>query len=172
MSALFHGTSYAEPGSFERTLHDAMTSWVAQRIPQMAKTGATGFGPAVVFVVVDRPDPINGKPLAAVVFHNHVPGYRSMEVSMASVSPMWAKPSHISTMLRYVFVTNGCERLQAVVARRGRGPKRTARFLRHLGFKFEGTGRRAFGYDDALMYSMLREDATRWLEGRDDALAA
>lgn len=91
---------------------------------------------------------------------------------MASDTPMWAKPSVISPLLSYVFDTLRCERLQATVPKRGAGPKHTRRFLEHLGFKYEGVGRKAFGTDDAVMFSMLRDDAARWLGVESNARAA
>lgn len=163
MSALLFGSSASPDGTLEKQIHDAFVPWVIRRIPHMQRAGVDSFGPCGVFVVVDKPDLQNGRPLAAVVFHNHVPGYRSIEASVASVSRMWAKPAHISALLRYAFVTNGCERLQAATAKRGRAAKHVQKFLRNLGFKYEGAGRKAFGSDDALMFSMLRDEAARWL---------
>ena len=173
MSVLLYGSSSAPAGTYERAVHDGFVPWVIKRIPHMARVGAASFGPAIVFVVASSPEP-RARILAAVVFHGFHAGYRTMEVSMASDTPLWAKPRHISTMLRYVFDTAGCKRLQAVVPRRGAGPRRTNRFLKHIGFKFEGIGRCGFGTNDAVMLSMLREDAARWLpqEGASDARAA
>lgn len=162
MTVLLWGSSAAEPGSYERRIHDAFIPWTIRRIPHMAKLGVSSFGPCGVFVVASSAEP-NARILATVVFHNYHPAYRMIEVSMASDTPMWAKPSVISPLLAYVFDTQRCERLQATVPKRGAGPKHTRRFLEHLGFKYEGVGRKAFGTDDAVMFSMLREDAARWL---------
>ncbi len=162
MSVLLWGSSAAVPGSYERQIHDAFIPWTIRRIPHMAKSGVTSFGPCGVFVVASSAEP-KARILATVVFHNHHPAYRMIEVSMASDTPMWAKPSVISPLLSYVFDTLRCERLQATVPKRGAGPKHTRRFLEHLGFKYEGVGRKAFGTDDAVMFSMLRDDAARWL---------
>lgn len=162
MSVLLWGSSAAIPGSYERQIHDAFIPWTIRRIPHMAKSGVTSFGPCGVFVVASSAEP-KARILATVVFHNHHPAYRMIEVSMASDTPMWAKPSVISPLLSYVFDTLRCERLQATVPRRGKGPKHTRKFLENLGFVYEGVGRRAFGDDDAVMFSMIREDAARWL---------
>lgn len=161
MSKLFHGMSYAAPGSLERAIYDRAIPWTIAHIPHMLRAGIRDFGPCVVFVVTS--EDAKARILASVVFHNHQAPFRLVEVSMASVTPLWARPKHISTMLSYVFDQVGCGRLQAIVPKRGSGPKHTQKFLRHLGFKFEGCGRKGFGNDDALMFSMLREDASRWL---------
>lgn len=171
MSVILWGSSDSPEGSYERAIHDAFVPWTIKRIPQMVKSGVRTFGPCGVFVVASSADP-KARILAAVVFHNHHPAYRMIEVSMAADSPMWARPSIISTLLHYVFNTLRCERLQATVPRRGAGPKHTRRFLEHLGFKYEGVGRKAFGSDDAVMFSMLRDDAARWLKGTGNAIAA
>lgn len=171
MSAILWGSSDSEPGTFERRIHDAFVPWVIKRIPHMVNAGVRSFGPCIVFVVASSPEP-SASIRAAVVFHNHIPAYRMIEVSMASDTPHWAKPETIRVLLTYVFETIRCERLQATVPKRGAGPKHTRRFLEHLGFKYEGVGRRGFGSDDAVMFSMLREDAARWLKGPGNALAA
>ncbi len=171
MSALLWGSSAAEPGSFERRIHDAFVPWVIRRIPHMAKLGVQSFGPCGVFVVASSPE-ASARVRAVVVFHNHHSAYRMIEVSMASETPVWARHETVRTLLGYVFDTLRCERLQATVPKRGAGPKHTRRFLEHLGFKYEGVGRKAFGTDDAVMFSMLREDAARWLRGTGDAMAA
>lgn len=162
MSVLLYGASHAEPGTYERAIHDGFVPWAIRRIPHMARVGAKGFGPCVLFVVASSADP-KARILAVVVFHGYQAGYKSLEVSMASATPLWAKPRHVTAMLSYVFNTAGCERLQAVIAKRGAMAKHVNSFLKHLGFKFEGVGRRALGNDDAVMLSMLREDASRWL---------
>lgn len=162
MTVLLWGSSASPAGSFERNIHDAFVPWIIRRIPHMAKYGVKTFGPCGVFVVASSPEP-NAKILAAMAFHNHHAAYRMIEVSMASDTPMWAKPTVIGPILSYVFNTLKCERLQVTIPRRGAGPKHTRKFLDHLGFKYEGVGRKAFGFDDAVMMSMLREDAARWL---------
>lgn len=163
MSVLLYGSSFAQPGTYERAIHDSFIPWVIRRIPHMARVGAPGFGPCAVFVVASSADP-KARILAVVVFHNFHSAYRMVEVSMASASPMWARPSIVTALLSYVFNTAKCERLQAVIPKRGSMAKHVNRFLtKSLGFKFEGIGRRALGNDDAVMLSMLREDASRWL---------
>lgn len=164
MSVLLFGSSAHPIGTQKRTIYDAFIPWAIKRIPHAWKAGVRDFGEAVVFVVATKGIP-DGKVQAVVVFHNYSPAYKTIEVSMAADSPMWAKKPAISTMLNYVFNEIGCERLQAVTAKRGPGPKHARRFLEHLGFKYEGVGRRAFGSDDAVMFSMLREDAQYWLTG-------
>lgn len=171
MSVILWGSSDSPEGSYERAIHDAFVPWTIKRIPQMVKSGVRTFGPCGVFVLASSPEP-SARILAAVVFHNHHPEYRMIEVSMAADSPMWAKPSIVSPLLSYVFDTLRCERLQATVPRRGKGPKHTRRFLEHLGFQYEGVGRKAFGTDDAVMFSMLREDAARWIGGASNVQAA
>lgn len=164
MTVLILGSSSAEPGTQKRAVYDAFMPWICRRVPQVAAAGVSHLGEGVIFLVATGAE-ANSRPLAAVLFHNYQPAWKTIEVTMAAVTPIWAKKAAISTMLRYVFDELGCERLQAVTAKRGSGPKRARRFLEHLGFKFEGVGRRAFGSDDAVMFSMLRTDAQYWLTG-------
>jgi RimJ/RimL family protein N-acetyltransferase len=162
MSVLLYGASHAEPGTYERAIHDGFAPWAIRRIPQMVRSGITTFGPCVVFVVASSADP-KARILAVVVFHNFVAGFKSVEVSMASDSPMWCRPHILSALLGYVFNTAGCGRLQAITPRRGRQARHTQKLLRNIGFRWEGTHRRAMGFDDACSFAMVREDAARWI---------
>ncbi len=71
--------------------------WVAERIPSLH---GLAFGPCVAFGVGDE---ARGKLYAGVVFHDHQPAYRHVQLSMAAVSPLWATRRIIGALLSVPF---------------------------------------------------------------------
>lgn len=134
--------------------HDAeLVSWVRDRIPHVSVEGS--FGPSVAIGVSD-----GASLLGAVIYHNYAPMYRSVEISMAADSPRWATRGIIAALLHYPFVQLGCQRITTAIPKRH---KRARRFNEGLGFKLEGTIRKGFGNDDACLYGLLRDEASKWL---------
>lgn len=134
--------------------------WVAERVPHLRERipyfpPGEVFGPAAA-IGVARGDEL----VAGVVFHNYDPFVRNIEVSMASSTRMWARPHIISGLLRYIFVQAQCVRCTAVTPRSATSPRR---FLEGLGFKREGSIRRGFGSENAIVYGLL---ASEWSAGR------
>lgn len=135
--------------------------WVGWRIPLVARRLSRApnpepFGPAVAFGVLDAHDRI----VAGVVYHSYDPDCRSIEVSCAASSRMWAKRAIVSAILRYAFVEASCQRVTAVTPRKATSPRR---FLEALGFKREGSIRHGFGDDNAIVYGLLDVE---WRAGR------
>lgn len=135
--------------------------WVALKIPH-AKARVPDFpyggvfGPSVALGVVNDQDQM----LAGVVFHNHDPYVRSIEVSCASSGARWGNREVFRSLLRYPFTQIGCRRITAATPRKATS---TRRFLEGLGFKREGSIEYGFGDDNAIIYGLLAE---RWNEGR------
>lgn len=101
-----------------------------------------------------------GKIAAGVVFHNYRPGI-DLEVSLAADDPSWAHPAILRRLFAYPFHQLGVVRLTCIIARKN---KRCRRFSEGLGWKLEGTHRKAYdGKDDAMSYGMLPSDC-RFLE--------
>jgi RimJ/RimL family protein N-acetyltransferase len=148
--------------------HDAdVAHWVAERIPHAAVRipyydRGQVFGPAAAIGVMDD----LGEMLAGVVFHNYDPFVKSIEVSCASTGARWGNRETFRSILRYPFEQLNVARLSAATPKRSTSPRR---FLEGLGFKREGSLRKAFGDDDAILYGLLAED---WAAGRFNRLRA
>ena len=130
--------------------------WVAQHIPHMAIRipdfgyGET-FGMGAAIGVIDSEGVLAG----GVVYHNYDPYCRSMELSCASTTPRWLTREIVGGLLRYPFLQANCQRLTSVTPRRATS---TRRLLEGLGFRREGSIRRGFGDDNAIVYGLLAED--------------
>lgn len=78
--------------------HDEhVAKWVAERIPQMH--GQT-FGPCTAIAIGND---VSGRIYAGVVFHDHQPKYRHVQLSMAADSPLWATKRTIGALLFHPF---------------------------------------------------------------------
>jgi len=65
-------------------------------------------------------------------------------------------PAFIRAMFDYPFNQLGKERITAAVAKKN---KKAIRFVRKLGFQYEGCLRRYYGNDDMHIYGILRSEA-------------
>jgi RimJ/RimL family protein N-acetyltransferase len=99
--------------------------------------------------------------LAAVaIFHDFRSNVPDIQMTMIAEDPRWCTKGALQFLLAYPFETLGCRRVTALVARKNR---RSRRLVEGLGWKLEGTCRRAWdGKQDAMVYGMLREEC-RWL---------
>jgi RimJ/RimL family protein N-acetyltransferase len=137
--------------------HDAEVAlWVARRIPFTQRRLARDptippFGLCVAIGVLNSRREL----VAGTVFHGYDPDCRSIEVSCAGTSRVWARPEIVRAILRYPFETAHCQRCTAVTPRKATSPRR---FLEALGFKREGSIRRGFGDDNAIVYGLLAEE--------------
>lgn len=146
--------------------HDAeVTHWVCSHIPHLAERipyfelGQV-LGPSAAIGVLNRA----GDLVAGVAFHGYDPFVKAVEVSCAATDPRWATRSNVRAIMRYVWETAGCQRCTAVTPRRSPpGATSPRRFLEGLGFQREGSIRRGFGSDNAIVYGLLREE---WEQGR------
>jgi len=109
------------------------------------------FGPGAAIGVVDRHDQLVG----GVVYHNYDRYNRSVELSCASSTSRWLTREMVGGLLRYPFTQLECQRCTAVTPRRATSARR---FLEGLGFKREGSVRRGFGDDNAIIYGLLAEE--------------
>lgn len=76
--------------------HDAeIAGWVADKIPHVR---GGSFGPCAAIGVASE-----GKLLAGIVYHDYLPDFGTVQLSMAAVSPMWARRSTIGALLHYPF---------------------------------------------------------------------
>jgi RimJ/RimL family protein N-acetyltransferase len=142
--------------------HDkAVAQWVGQRL------GIADFGLCTAIGIVQ-----DDKLIAGAVFNN----YRgaNIEITFASSTPRWCSRKVMAGVFWYPFQQLGCHRVTAVVEQTD---THVRLFVHHIGFREEGTMRRAFrNGNNAVIYGMLREEC-RWLakqnvEDRDLGAAA
>ena len=130
---------------------EVVAAWVAERIQDCSDFGpytAIGFAQDRVLI-------------AGIVYNNYRPELGSVEVSFATNGQVRAFKDGLSVALSFPFIELRCQRVEARCRKKN---KRIRRFLEGIGFKLEGCLRRGWGNEDMMVYGMLREDATRWLE--------
>lgn len=144
--------------------HDAaFAGWAANRLEHV---GAQGFGPCVAIGVstgVTETDRL----LAVVVFHDFQVRAKTVQISCASVSPMWAHPDTLRALLRYPFEQLDCFKVWVAIPHTN---ERAIRFNEHaLGMRREAVIRHQFGPKlHAHILGMTRHEwARKWKEGRD-----
>lgn len=135
-----------------------VAQWVAQQIPHMA--ACPQFPPCVATGVVDS----QYNPVAGVVFYNHQPLFRTIEIACAANTHRWLTRSLIRGIMAYPFDQMKVRRVTALTARDNVD---TRRFLEKFGFKLEGTARMGFGDQDAMLYGLLDTEwlASPWMKG-------
>lgn len=135
---------------------EIIAKWVADRTPRRNSefTNYVAIGIAK-----------NGKIIAGVVYSNHYPEFKNIELSMAAESPMWATKDIIASLLRYPFIQLGCNRITTCTSSRN---KRALRFNYGVGFRREGVIRRGYGNHDMIICGMLRKEAERWLKTHEE----
>lgn len=125
--------------------------WILDRLPlvrtfgQHYRTVGIGDGKQVI---------------AAVVYYDYYERFKTLQISMASITPRWCSRRTVQAILRYPFVDLGCER---VTAHTSSGNTKMIKLFDGVGFKQEGVMRKGFGDQDCLIYGMLRDEAKRWL---------
>lgn len=102
----------------------------------------------------------DGKLIAGVVYHNYMPEYKNIELSIFSTTPRWATKDAIKIILRYPFFQLKCRRVTAQVAARN---DRALKFTQGIGFRKEGRVRLGYGNDDLIVLGMMYKEAKRWL---------
>ena len=136
---------------------EALAGWVASRIPHV---GDAGFGPCAAVGVT-----LGGRLVAGVVFHDWQTGARTMQLSMAAVTPRWASRAVLTGLFFYAFGTAGAMKLWTATPH---DAARVLKFNRGVGLKPEATLRHHFGpRRHAVISSMLRSEweRSRWFPG-------
>lgn len=123
---------------------DLVLAFMRDRLPFVKN-----WGPCVALGVVRGPSLIGG-----VVFSNHHPEAKDLEMSMAFDTAAWWRPRTMARILAYPFVQLGCERL---TLRIGKSNKAARTAALKTGFKLEGVRRRAHdGRQDQIIYGLLK----------------
>jgi RimJ/RimL family protein N-acetyltransferase len=132
---------------------EKIAAWVARQIPHVAEAG---FGPCKAVGIA-----VNGNPVAGVVYHDYQPQHRTVQISMVSLSPFWAKWNTIRALLAIPFEQYGVYKVWTCIPADN---ERAIRFNRGIGMKSEATLRHQFGPKRAaVIYSMTAgEYAAKW----------
>lgn len=104
----------------------------------------------------------DGALVGASVFNDYYPGGN---LEWTYVGPGSLKPRVLKDLARYAFIDLGAAR---VTAKTRRSNAIVRKLLPHAGFAYEATQKRYFGPergDDALVFVLFREHATRWIGG-------
>lgn len=122
--------------------------WAGERL------GCTFTPPYEAVAILDDSDQIRG----AVVFND----YADSNIEMTCVGRNWLTPQVAHDLARYCFDTLKCHR----VTMRTRKSKRDVRaMILRLGAKQEGTLRRWYGNEDAIIYGLLKDEC-RFYKGQ------
>ena len=122
--------------------------WAAERL------GCTFVPPYVAIAVLDDDYTMRG----AAVFND----YADCNVEMTCTGSHWVTPQVAHELAAYCFDTLGCQR----VTLRTRKSNRDVRaMILRLGAKQEGTLRRWYGTEDAILYGLLKHEC-RFYKGQ------
>ncbi|NBW10899.1 MAG: N-acetyltransferase [Caulobacteraceae bacterium] len=121
--------------------------------------GVADFGLSTAIGIME-----GNKLICAVIYNNFMMSPEgnpvSIEMSVASVDKRWCNRHNLGVFFRYPFVQLGVRRVQATIAKKN---KPVRKFCQKLGFKYEGTGRKAWPLGgDACVYSMLKPEC-KWI---------
>ncbi|HYE38596.1 MAG TPA: hypothetical protein VEB23_01610 [Ramlibacter sp.] len=132
---------------------ERVAGWVARQLPHV---GEAGFGPCRAVAVV-----CDGRPLGAIVYHDWQKMHGTCQISMATVSPLWAKPDTIRDLLAIPFVQYGCRKVWTCIPADN---ERAIRFNEGIGMVCEAKLRHQFGPKRAAwIFGMMRaEYDARW----------
>lgn len=79
---------------------EEVAKWVAEQIPRL-RGNVLSPGTAIGIALGERL-------IAGVVYHDYRKNCENIQISMASVSPLWARRSVITALLHYPFVQLNC----------------------------------------------------------------
>jgi len=128
--------------------------WVAERIPAM-NGNEKPFGHCSAIGVLDR----DGNPAAGVIYHDYVPEYDTMGLSMAASSARWATKGIVLALLHYPFRQVQPRPIYRLWTLTAESNERALRFNKGVGFVREATLAHHFGKrKHAVICRMLRPD--------------
>ena len=132
---------------------ERVAAWVARQLPHV---GANGFGPCRAVAIVN-----GDRPLGAIVFHDWQPHLGTVQISMATVSRLWAQPQTIRDLLAIPFDQYRANKVWTCIPADN---ERAIRFNVGIGMVREAVLRHQFGPKrNAVVFGMLaREYGARW----------
>lgn len=131
-------------------------NWVSEKI------GNPNFGLCAAIGVLDGP-----KLIAGVVYHNYIesPDKKPImcEISCAAIDKRWSNRYTLNKLFAYPFIQLKVERVQVTIPVESEG---VIKFNEKLGFKYEGTARKAhFLGGDVAVLGMLRDEC-KWIRNK------
>lgn len=127
---------------------DFVTRWVADRIPHVRQ-----FGPAAGIGFLSDQRIVGG-----IVYHDYQEDFGSIQISMASENPMWARPAVIAKLLAYPFGQLG---VWSVFTMTHEENYRALRVNEHIGFKRKTIIPHAFGKKRHAVFCQMTEPTFR-----------
>lgn len=113
--------------------HDEeVAQWVMERIPEVDT-----FGPCTAIGVVSE-----GRLIAGVVYHDYRERFKTISLSMAADSPMWARQDVIAALLAYPFGQLGAYKCRLAIPADN---ERSIKNNEHIGFRREAILAHEFG---------------------------
>lgn len=113
-----------------------ISDWVKERIPHM-KDGS--FGEHTAIGVLNKQET---EIIAGVVYHDYLPQYRTIQLSMAADNPLWAKKDIIKSLLFYPFRQLNVYKVFTITPISN---KIAIKVNEHIGFKREAVLAHSFG---------------------------
>jgi RimJ/RimL family protein N-acetyltransferase len=135
--------------------HDEkVAAWVAGLIPHVSR----GFGECRAIGVASDD---GRRIIAGVVYHDYQPEHRTVQISMAARSALWARPNNIYALLSVPFEQYRVFKVWVAIPHDN---QRAIRFCAGIGMKGEATLRHHFGRKrHAVIYSMTWDEyVARW----------
>ena len=126
---------------------DYVSAWLQSKIPDISFFDCKAIG------VIK-----NQKLIAGVAYHNLRDG--QIEASIAITDKNWCNRKILYALFAYPFVQCNCHRILVTVKD---GNKQSIKLAEKLGFQKEGTLRKMFPPDDAVLLGMLRKEC-KWLK--------
>ena len=140
-----------------------LAQWAIERLDEDDLRSVSDLGAYRAFGVVRNGADGKVTPLAVVIYN----GFRELthgndlSVIVVADSARWCLPGVLRELFRYPFEVAGCERLTAAIRD---GNHRSLKLCKGLGFKKEGTLRRAHdGKTNTIVLGMLKHEC-KWLE--------
>jgi hypothetical protein len=132
-----------------------VAQWVAEHIPHVR---GGDFGPcAAVGYEIDN------RLVAGFVWHEWMPAFATVQLSIAALSPMWARRQTMHALLSYPFNYLGVFKVWTVIPTDNPHAIKSGR---HAGFHHEATLAHQFGPDRHADFAcMLRDDFDRLYGG-------
>lgn len=133
---------------------ERVAAWVAKQLPHV---GDVGFGPCRAIAVVSASD----RPLGAIVYHDYQKQAGTVQISMASVSPLWAQPQTVRDLLAIPFDQYKVRKVWTCIPHDN---ERAIRFNEGIGMKCEATLRHQFAQGrHAVIFGMMAgKYVARW----------
>lgn len=146
---------------------EILAAWAAKRIPHIGTREA--FGPCVAIGVASGPTK-DDKLWAVCVFHDYIPQYETVQISMAACNPRWASRATIRDLLATPFLQY---KAYKVFTATPHDLEKVVKFNEAIGFKREGSVlRHQFGRNrHAIICGMIwpeykKQYLPNWDDGR------